>query len=68
MTVEEVISISPLDNRLGALLTVSEMAIFGAMDTVEITLAGRDNFGAAVTLALILLPRRAPLRHWFVPH
>ena len=69
MTVEEVISVGPLDNRLGALLTVSEMAIFSARwGAVEITLAGRDNFGTVVTLALILIPRRAPLRHRFVPH
>lgn len=68
LTVKEVMSVGPLDNRLGAFLTVSEMAIFGAIDAVEITLPDRDNFGTAVTFALILLPRRAPLRHWFVPH
>jgi hypothetical protein len=39
-----------------------------AKDPVEIALAGRDNFGTAVTLALMLLLRRAPLRHRFVPH
>src|SRR5262245_2916819 len=56
-------------DRLGALLTVSERAICPvAKGAVEIALAGRDHFGTAVTLALILFPRRAPLRHRFVPH
>jgi hypothetical protein len=59
----------PCDNRLGARLTVSERAICSvANGAVEIALAGRDNFGTAVTLALILFPRCAPLRHRFVPH
>jgi hypothetical protein len=35
---------------------------------VEILFAGRDYFGTAITLALVLLPRRAPLWHRFVPH
>jgi len=39
-----------------------------AKGALEIVLAGRDNFGTAVTSALILFPRRAPLRHRFVPH
>jgi hypothetical protein len=68
-TIEEVITLGPLDNGLGALLTVSEMAMCRVTKgSVEIALAGRHNFGTAVTLALILLSRRAPLRHRFVPH
>ena len=39
-----------------------------AKGAVEIALAGRDNFRTAVTSALIRFPRRAPLRHRFVPH
>ena len=61
------IIVGPCDNGLGALLTVSERAVC-PMANVDIALAGRDNFGTAVTSALILLPRCAPLRHRFVPH
>ena len=39
-----------------------------AKGAVEIALAGRDKFRTAVTSALIRFPRRAPLRHRFVPH
>jgi hypothetical protein len=68
VTVEHVTTVSLCDNVLGALLTVSEMAICRmAKSPVEIALAGRDNFGTAVTLALMLLLRRAPLRHRFSP-
>ena len=51
-TVEEVITVGPLDNRLSALLAVSEMAMCRlAKGPVEIAIAARDNFGTAVTLA-----------------
>src|SRR5262249_25513290 len=68
-TAEEVITVGHCDNRLGALLTVSEMAMCRvAKGPVEIALATSDKFGTAVTLALMLLLRRAPIRHRFVPH
>jgi hypothetical protein len=62
------IKIGPLDNRLGAFPTVSEMSLGVAKVLVEIALPGRDNFCTAVTLALIPVPRSSPLRHWSVPH
>jgi hypothetical protein len=67
--VEKVTLVGPLDNRPGAVATVSEMAMCRlAEGSVEIELTVRDNFGTAVTLALMLLVRLAPLWHRFVPH
>jgi hypothetical protein len=58
-TAEHMIIVGPCDNRLGALLTVSERVICPvANGAVEIALAERDHFGTAVTSTLILLPRR----------
>ena len=66
-TAGPMIIVGPCDNGLGALLTVSGRAICPvAKGAVEIALAGRDNFGTAVTSALILFPRPAPLRNRFV--
>src|SRR5262245_16189712 len=60
-TIEKVVTVGPLDNRLGALLTVSEMAMPRLpKGSVEIALSLRDNFGTAVTLALMPLLRLAP--------